>query len=158
MLQETFSPMDKITHIVCSPMRRTLQTALLGFQPLLDRGLKIVAYPDLREWGNSPSSSGYPLDLLETQYAGKPLDLSLVPEGWEINREDQWDKSRASIVREELWMLGNQALQTAGGSWKNCALPPREILTQNVEILVVSHGSFLATLVDANSKLLYFLK
>lgn len=62
-LRNTFIPMNKITHIFCSPMKRTLGTCILGFKPLLDSGLGVIAYPDLKEWGTGSSSTGSPVKV-----------------------------------------------------------------------------------------------
>jgi broad specificity phosphatase PhoE len=39
-LRQTFAPMNNITHILCSPMNRAINTALLAFPPLFLKGLK----------------------------------------------------------------------------------------------------------------------
>ena len=59
-LHQTFVPMHRITQIVCSPMKCTLQTAAIGFRPLLTENpsLKIIAWPDLRECGRRKLVSG----------------------------------------------------------------------------------------------------
>jgi broad specificity phosphatase PhoE len=63
--------MDKITHMFCSPMIRTIATALVGFDPVFDRGLKAIAWDDLREWGKSLCSTGTSLEILKEALEGE---------------------------------------------------------------------------------------
>ena len=63
-LCSTLGARKTITHVLCSPLVRTIKTAVVGLRPLLDNGLKIIAYPDLREWGSSPCSTGTPISVL----------------------------------------------------------------------------------------------
>ena len=79
-LQQMFPYMNDITHVVSSPLRRALETAKFGFKPLFDRGLNIVAYPDLREKQRTPSSTGTAVDLLQKYCKDPDVDLSLLAE------------------------------------------------------------------------------
>jgi broad specificity phosphatase PhoE len=63
--------MEKITHIFCSPMMRTIATALVGFKTLFDLGLKIFVWGDLREWGKSLCGTGTSLEILKEALHGK---------------------------------------------------------------------------------------
>jgi len=69
-----------------------------------------VAYPDLREHGTGPASTGTSLEklwqLLNNE--NQITDLSLVPEGWEINSEDH--EARKHHIREK-------RVRKALGSW-----------------------------------------
>jgi len=158
-LRETFIHMNNITHILCSPLKRTLHTAQIAFEPLISQGLKIVAYPDLREHGVGLSSTGSSLEELLKLYLkdNRTVDLTLVPEGWEINTEncDQEQKHgiRARSVRRELWKLGAEALKEEGGFWKGHDVSQGST-HKNIEILVVSHGAFLKKMCDQDRKYL----
>jgi hypothetical protein len=76
------------------------------------------------------------------------VDTSLVPEGWEGYEED-YPHCRASNVRTELWELGQEALKESGGAWKGFEVYGKA--GRDVEILVVSHGGFLAKVVGSKS-------
>ena len=83
-------------------MSRTLHTAKLAFGNLESRDIKLVAYPDLRENGCGPASTGSPINTL---FANHPwliqaLDTTLVPEGWETQISDQ--KRREKLGKCEL--------------------------------------------------------
>jgi broad specificity phosphatase PhoE len=130
-------------------------TAMLAFKPLLLQGLKIVAYPDLREVGTGPASTGSSVEdiramLPERHYIS---DTSLVPEGWEKNCQDTSAqiKLRGNRVRRELWELGQQALKESGGKWKGYDVS-RGSTHENIEIVVVSHGGFLRRMLGLNRK------
>jgi broad specificity phosphatase PhoE len=154
-LKETFIPTNNVTHILCSPLTRTLQTAQIAFEDLISQGLKVVAYPDLREHGSGPTSTGTSLQELQhlLHNANQITDLSLVPEGWEMNDKECKDERRirARRVRKELWELGQEALKETGGKWKGYEVS-RGATHQNIEILVVSHGAFLQKMLGLESK------
>jgi hypothetical protein len=82
-LRTTFPYHDVVDLVVSSPIRRALQTALLGFEEELNRGLKIMALPDLQETSSLPCDTGTDIKKLEKEFGstGK-VDLSLVDEGW----------------------------------------------------------------------------
>jgi broad specificity phosphatase PhoE len=77
-LKNVFPRMEKITHMFCSPMIRTIATALIGFDPVFDRGLKVIAWDDLREWGKSLCSTGTSLEILKEALEGKNSSLFIV--------------------------------------------------------------------------------
>jgi hypothetical protein len=56
-------------------MIRTIATALVGFDPTFDRGLKVIAWDDLREWGKSLCSTGTSLEILKEALEGKNYPL-----------------------------------------------------------------------------------
>ena len=148
-----FPHMDKITHILCSPLKRTLDTTIYGFYPLLSghKGLSVIAWPALREYGTYPCNHGAPLETLRTELAEldelnfltKPFDLSLVSEEWEIHRESLSERpGRAARVRRELHALGVVAKRRTGGIWNGITIQGNPD-GRDVEILVISHGGFL---------------
>lgn len=88
LLREEFPFHSTTELIVASPLRRTIYTALLAFKPVLETnpGLKIIALPDLQEVSDLPSDCGSVLETLEEEVIKNnlPVDLSLVPSGWQI--------------------------------------------------------------------------
>ncbi len=48
-LCKKFDAHDKITHLVASPIRRTLHTCLRSFAPVVQSGKKVIALPDAQE-------------------------------------------------------------------------------------------------------------
>jgi broad specificity phosphatase PhoE len=144
----TFPHMDDITIILSSPLRRTMQTALLAFQPLYARGLKLFLWPALREWGNGASNIGYSLAEMEKEMASLPVDLCLLNEGWELETDPvEEGAERSNRVRKDLYDLGEILL--TGGVWKGI---PIDKHIAPVHVMVVSHGGFLANVMWANGK------
>jgi hypothetical protein len=71
--------------VVASPLRRTIYTALLGFETdIKSKGLKIVALPEIQETSDVACDTGSDVAVLkkEVDEKGLPVDLGLVVEGW----------------------------------------------------------------------------
>lgn len=135
-------------------MRRTLQTAILAskdviYRPVTNpRGLKIIAWPELREKFSNPSCTGSPLSKILEYFDSDSdaIDLNLVTDEWMYNGETGSGYERkADNVRHGLWQLGQEAL--VDGRWKGLKLEPRMNSDGNVEILVATHSVFIEALV-----------
>ncbi|KAJ4381675.1 hypothetical protein N0V86_003039 [Didymella sp. IMI 355093] len=76
--------MYSVDCIVASPLLRTLYTALHVFEELLrfKSDLHIIAIPELQETSDLPCDIGSPVEELEKEFEGKPVDFSLVSAGW----------------------------------------------------------------------------
>ncbi|KAH7363889.1 histidine phosphatase superfamily [Rhexocercosporidium sp. MPI-PUGE-AT-0058] len=159
-LAARFEFMDKLNVIVCSPLRRTIHTAYVGFRPaIFDRKVLLIAYPDLKEFGNAPSCTGVRMTELMKKFGeleGK-VDTRLAPDGWYKNTElniPNYKQVRAERVRKELYELGQIILKGGKGSWKGIEVKGVK-KSQDVHILVVSHGAFLAALEGSEKERLY---
>ncbi|KAI1847601.1 hypothetical protein JX265_000852 [Neoarthrinium moseri] len=80
-LQQHFSEHEKITHLVASPMRRTLYTCLLSFEPAAKSGKKVIALPDAQEVSRQPCDIGSEPAKIKAEFGDK-VDFSLVADGW----------------------------------------------------------------------------
>lgn len=70
------------TDLLCaSPLRRTIQTANLAFEPEIRRGLKILALADAQEASDAPCDTGSDVSELVLEF-GNTLDISLLRDGW----------------------------------------------------------------------------
>lgn len=126
---------DKITHLVASPLRRTIYTCLLGFDAEVESGMKIIALPELQETSDLPCDTGSdPTKLREEFGAGKwkeTVDLNLVCEGWnKKSASSKWAPSAAKIevrAREARLWLRDLAMKSGA----------------DTEIVVVTHGGYL---------------
>lgn len=140
-LCKTFPFHSKITHLVASPMRRTLYTCLLSFQPSVfdaetnPTGKKVVALEELQEVSNLPCDVGSDLSKLESEFGGDgKVDLGLLRDGWN-------DKGFASPNFPTMGKLEERARKSRvflrelarGQSGKG----------EEVHIAVVTHGGFL---------------
>lgn len=137
---------DKITHLVASPMRRTLYTCLLSFKPSVydaesnPTGKKVLAISDLQEVSNLPCDIGSDLSKLKEEFGpGNKVDLGQLKEGWN-------DKSfggpnfptmrnlevRAKSARRQIRDLAIEYLKQNGKGEE-----------EEVHIVAVTHGGFL---------------
>ncbi|KAL5615434.1 hypothetical protein BROUX41_005479 [Berkeleyomyces rouxiae] len=140
-LQSVFPHHTKVTHLIASPLRRTIQTCLGGFQPASDRGLKMLLLPKLQEVGPWPCDTGSEPDVIAGEHKGL-VDLSRVEVGWndklgaESIYKSNMDKieARATNARKELQGIARQ--------WE------LENGDQDAHVVVVSHGAFLHFLAE----------
>lgn len=93
--------------VVVSPMTRTIQTALIVFDQLLNRGsasLKLEVWPDLREAHDAICNTGVGRATLAAQF--DRLDFSDCPVEWNYPAYSPKDASdRAERVRHRLESL-----------------------------------------------------
>ena len=135
-----------ITHIVASPLRRTLYTALESFPSLVapPKNLKIIALPDIQETSDLPCDTGSDLALLQDEFGqgrfANTVDLALVKEGWNdkshatpYSPAKQKVEARALSARKFLHDLGRQYEEQTG---------------EEAHILVVTHGGLLHFLTE----------
>ncbi|TAQ89056.1 hypothetical protein B7494_g2629 [Chlorociboria aeruginascens] len=59
-----------ITHILASPLSRTLETACLTFPDVINRGVKVLAIPELQSLSSDPCSIGMDICKLKERYCG----------------------------------------------------------------------------------------
>jgi broad specificity phosphatase PhoE len=131
-LSTTFPSPEKITHLVASPLRRTLYTCLLSFPSAVTRGLTVLAVPEFQENSDQPSDTGSEPSMLQAefgtgQFAGI-VDLSRVHEGWN-SKTGRWSPNTAAIEARA----------------RDARLMLRDIAQENdedKEIIVVTHGAF----------------
>jgi len=86
-LRDTFPYHDRVELVTASPLRRTLYTALLGFEPVFHarRGMKLIALPEAQETSDVPCDCGSDPEALRREFVeekGLPVDLERVEEGW----------------------------------------------------------------------------
>jgi broad specificity phosphatase PhoE len=137
-LSTTFAPSAKITHLVASPLRRTLYTCLLSFPSSIAAGLKVLALPELQETSDLPCDTGSPPAKLQAEFSTGPfagaVDLSRVHEGWN-SKTGRWSPETAAVearAREARVILRSLA----------------NTEEDDQEIIVVTHGGFLHFLTE----------
>ncbi|KAI1505701.1 histidine phosphatase superfamily [Biscogniauxia marginata] len=67
-LAQSYPEMDKIAHIVASPMKRTILTAIITFIEFLDAGKKVTVLPELQENSARACDTGSPLHELKLEF------------------------------------------------------------------------------------------
>ncbi|KAL8783781.1 MAG: hypothetical protein Q9213_004397 [Squamulea squamosa] len=128
-LQSKFPYHDSIELLVCSPLQRTIQTTLLGFDPEISRGVQCIALPEIQETSDLPCDTGSNIDVLKEKFKNKPLDLSLLREDWN-NKKDRWAAEQEAIERR-------------------CCDARQWLRTRNEKaIVVVTHGGLLHYLTE----------
>ncbi|KAL8701470.1 MAG: hypothetical protein Q9201_004891 [Fulgogasparrea decipioides] len=88
-LRARFPFHSSISLLVTSPLRRTVQTTLLAFEPELSRGVQCIALSEIQETSGAPSDTGSDLADLKKDFKDQPVDFSLVPEDW-VSKEGKW--------------------------------------------------------------------
>jgi len=134
-----FRSHDKITHLVASPMRRTIYTCLLSFVPAVEAGKRVIALPEVQEVSNLPCDTGSAPEKLHEEFdgAGK-VDLSRVEEGWN-------DKSVGSPWAPEMRRLEARA-RTARAWLRELGRDVTKNEGRDAHVVVVTHGGFLHVL------------
>lgn len=148
-LLSSFPYMDKINIILVSPLNRTLETVLHAFTPLMARDVKVYPYPDLKEWGSAPCNefSGAST-VLNSVSELKKEDALLMDYVNTTSEDEKRDRiSRVLRVKKSLFELGG-AVKTPLGMWNGIGVGKIGGGKGNFEILVVSHGSFLSSLLE----------
>ncbi|KAF5564902.1 phosphoglycerate mutase [Fusarium phyllophilum] len=128
-LISTFS--DKIDNvddvaIVVSPMRRTMQTAMLALGWLVERGVKIEGNADWQENSSKPCDTGSPLSSISPSFP--KVNLSSVDPLWP-------DKTSPSA--EQYWYTKKSILARGQRALEDLKKRPEKL------IFVVSHAGFL---------------
>ncbi|KAI1503346.1 histidine phosphatase superfamily [Biscogniauxia marginata] len=125
----SFPLMNEVTHLVASPMRRTIDTCILSFTPASDR-LKIILLSELQEAGNRRSSEGSSIGRIQLRY-GARVDTSLIDQYWLIkNKYTKWDTTVPKVearAREARVFLRKLAAEAGD---------------DNAHIVVVTHSVF----------------
>lgn len=158
-LRANFSYHKSVDMVVASPLRRTIYTALLGFETeIKSKGLKIIALPEIQETSDVPCDTGSDLEALKKEVQEKqlPVDLDLVDGNW--NSKVRYNRSNlllagGSLVKN-LWvdMKLTCCIFIQEGKWAptasaivNRAREARRWLKSRPEkeIVLVTHGGFL---------------
>ncbi|KAF2089104.1 phosphoglycerate mutase-like protein [Saccharata proteae CBS 121410] len=123
-LCDIFPYHDRVDLVCASPIRRTIQTALIGFQPWISqKGHRILCVPRGQESSSDPADTGKSPDELALEF-GEIVDLRRCTEDWN-SKNGRW----ASDVES----LGQRAKEL------------RQLLKERPEkeVVCVSHGDFL---------------
>ncbi len=128
-LAREFPYHKSIDLLVTSPLRRTIYTTLLGFRPEIERGMTVIALPEVQETADVPCDTGSDVDMLKDEMKAKPVDLSRVTEGWN-SKKGRWAPTAGALEHR-----AREARQ-----WLK-ARPEKEIV-------VVTHGGLLHYLTE----------
>ncbi|KAI0999614.1 hypothetical protein K3495_g8583 [Podosphaera aphanis] len=143
-----FKDAERITHMLCSPMLRSRQTAALAFSKISPALVSnVVALPHLQTVGAGPNNTGSSVKDMEIYEKLRftksknsiPMDVAtFCDQSWIEKDSGRW--SSKSIPWRVDFMRG-----LLSGIWIGCGM-------KRAEVLVVTHGSFLRSLLnDGNS-------
>lgn len=95
-LRDNFPFQEHVDCIMASPIRRTIQTALIGLAPAIERrGLKVLLTPRAQETSSKPSDTGSSLSKLQDEFGNK-VDAKRMTEDWNMN-DGEWSMDVESI-------------------------------------------------------------
>ncbi len=133
-LAKAFPYHSEVTHLMASPLRRTLYTCLLSFPTEVAAGLPILAVPEVQELSDLPCDTGSEPADLAREFTNGTVDLTLVHPGWN-SKTGKWSprssalEARAKEARVFLRDFAQEWSRSNGG--------------KDVQIVVVTHGGFL---------------
>ena len=99
-LAQEFPYHESTRAIVASPLRRTIHTALHAFKPLIEKGMPVIALPEICETADVPCDTGSDIAVLKEELKDKPVDLSRVKEGWNV-KTGKWAPSADAIEKSK---------------------------------------------------------
>mmetsp|Transcript_8073 Transcript_8073/g.23727 ORF Transcript_8073/g.23727 Transcript_8073/m.23727 type:complete len:345 (+) Transcript_8073:87-1121(+) len=139
----------KVELVVASPLRRTLETAVIGFANQEPKPL-FIAHPDVQETGAHPSDTGVEASNLEADF-GEVVDLSLcVPKWYEkpapfdpetgVVRADGCEALKKRLARLADWLLERpeQSIAVVSHHGVFGHLPGVEMELSNCEVVEAS--------------------
>ncbi|KAM0204748.1 hypothetical protein ACHAQI_009922 [Fusarium lateritium] len=97
-LCDRYPKLANVQLIVSSPLRRTLQTALLAFPSKLEGGLQVLALPEMQEASNLICDTGRDLADVKADFEQLPVNFDVVETGWHI-KEDKWAPVASSLLK-----------------------------------------------------------
>ena len=81
-LLKEFPSEPPVDLLVSSPLKRTIQTTLLGFKKQVESGVKVEILAELQEATDLPCDTGSNRDDLEKEELFNGLDFSGLPDDW----------------------------------------------------------------------------
>ncbi|KAK1984384.1 phosphoglycerate mutase [Colletotrichum cereale] len=139
-LRAAFPHHARLTHLVASPLRRTLYTCLLGFASdaaaPVGRSLKLLALPEVQEVSDAPCDTGSAVADIEAEFAGR-VDFSRVPGDWidKAGPASRWEPTLEKLEKRSA--EARRALRELVGDVQG-----------DDHVVVVTHGGILHFLTD----------
>ncbi|KAE8449823.1 hypothetical protein EG329_007300 [Mollisiaceae sp. DMI_Dod_QoI] len=127
-----------VTHILCSPMKRAINTAIAAFPDVVGKSLTVVAMPELQSLDKGPGGVGAGFTKLSKKYRVKEGEVAKVDvttfgrSGWNDKDHGAWSPSgahwRVDFIKG--FLRGLLAAAT----------------DKIIEVVIISHRSFLKQL------------
>ena len=150
-LEKTFPRHAQVDLVTASPLRRTLYTALESFAPVFEAhpDMKLIALPDAQETSDVPCDTGSDAEVLEKEFAGKPVDLGLLHDGWNVKVRRNPNASIFGFLEleaKEIFFVSQEGRYAPRAkALKERARATRRWLKARPEkeIVLVTHGGYL---------------
>ncbi|KAJ0168279.1 putative phosphatase SPAC5H10.03 [Colletotrichum tanaceti] len=103
-LRAAFPHHARLTHLVASPLRRTLHTCLLGFASdaaaPVGKSLRVLALPEVQEVSDAPCDTGSAVADIEAEFAHR-VDFGRVPADWtdKSSPESRWEPTLEKLEK-----------------------------------------------------------
>ncbi|GAA5993848.1 hypothetical protein JCM5350_004394 [Sporobolomyces pararoseus] len=127
--------------LVSSPLRRPMQTFIVGYKPLRERlekeGKPVVLLPELSEVNDLPCDRGSPREVLEADPEFAGLDFSLLDSAPSRHDGNEWTSKKGFFSPEQV---------EERAKWVRRWLRDRK----EDKIVVVAHGDILRRLTEVN--------
>lgn len=96
---------NQIDLVISSPLRRTLETTLIGWKHTVDRLGRdaIVCLPQLQECNDFPCDTGSSRSTLEADPYFKQVDFSLLTDDW-TSKKGQYAPDEESLNKRAQWV------------------------------------------------------
>ncbi|KAK9894774.1 PGAM-domain-containing protein [Cystobasidium minutum MCA 4210] len=135
---------DNVDIILSSPMRRTIETTLLGFPKLKDGSVKLELLPDLQETAAHPCDTGSSREFLQNEFKDFAwVDFSNCIDGWN-DKKGKYAPTPEALQKRALEVRRHLKSRTEGtvlvvchaGFLRHLLLLPHEHFWANVEARV----------------------
>ncbi|KUJ17960.1 PGAM-domain-containing protein [Mollisia scopiformis] len=117
----------RVQHILCSPLRRTIETALLLFEASIEKGIKLELREELQSFGQHPSSLGDSIAKLKETFGEIAITDGLLEDYNDVRIKESVDSD------------------SEDGRWDDLVERVQELYEQyegkHVEIAIVTHSS-----------------
>ncbi|KAF2730304.1 phosphoglycerate mutase family protein-like protein [Polyplosphaeria fusca] len=137
-LRDNFPYHNAVELVLASPMRRTIQTAVLSFGPTLARAdVPFLVIPQAQEASDLPCDTGHSLDELQKMLP------QILPDDFDVSKinmdavEDGWNSKTG------YWAFEHVALKQRAADLRSWLFRRQE-----QHILLVTHGAFLHYLTE----------
>ncbi|KUJ17958.1 uncharacterized protein LY89DRAFT_717602 [Mollisia scopiformis] len=127
-----------VTHILCSPMKRAINTAVVAFPDVVGKSLTVYAMPELQSLDRGPGGIGASFSRLSKKYRVKEGEMPKVDvttfgrKGWNDKEYGAWSPSEAHRRVDFIkgFLRGLLAAATS----------------KIIEVVIITHRSFLKQL------------
>ncbi|KAI8963070.1 hypothetical protein F5Y11DRAFT_346925 [Daldinia sp. FL1419] len=139
-IRQTYGFGHLVTHLIASPLRRSIETALYGLVPLLIPSKRVSLHAELQEIAATPSSTGVPKSQLEKSFSHEQVITKGIEEDWYVKGTGSAFAPDVAKVRARAREMRNLLFNLAKASIDSG--------DEDAHLVVVTHGEFAHWLVN----------